>query len=145
MRLELGGPVHCSDGTIGELADVVIDPTGRRVTHLVVAPHHRHRLAQLVPLELADADGNDPVISVRCTTEELHRLPAVEKYAFLRFGEFPLADPDWEVGIETVLAQPYYGAAGLDNPFDLDLHVGLIYDRIPKGDVEIRRTSGHLR
>lgn len=36
MRLELGGRVDCSDGTFGELADVVIDPTTKRVTHLVV-------------------------------------------------------------------------------------------------------------
>jgi hypothetical protein len=36
MRLELGGRAGCSDGTFGELADVMIDPTTRRVTHLVV-------------------------------------------------------------------------------------------------------------
>ena len=40
MRLELGGSVRCEDDLLGELADVVIDPTTKRVTHLVVEPHH---------------------------------------------------------------------------------------------------------
>jgi sporulation protein YlmC with PRC-barrel domain len=53
MRLQLGSVVHCPDGVYGELADVVIDPLKRQVTHLVVAPHHRHDLARLVPVEHA--------------------------------------------------------------------------------------------
>jgi sporulation protein YlmC with PRC-barrel domain len=36
MRLELGSRVDCTDESYGKLADVVIDPTSRRVTHLVV-------------------------------------------------------------------------------------------------------------
>ena len=36
MRLELGSRVDCTDESFGKLADVVIDPTSRRVTHLVV-------------------------------------------------------------------------------------------------------------
>jgi sporulation protein YlmC with PRC-barrel domain len=39
VRLELGSPVNCTDGPFGELAEIVIDPTKRRVTHLVVEPH----------------------------------------------------------------------------------------------------------
>ena len=51
VRLDLGCPVHCSDGDFGELADVVIDPTTRRVTHLVVQPHDGAAKAVLVPVE----------------------------------------------------------------------------------------------
>ena len=40
MRLELGSPVHCTDGPFGEVADVVVDPTKRRLTQLVVQPHN---------------------------------------------------------------------------------------------------------
>jgi hypothetical protein len=39
MRLELGRPIRCSDGEFGELADVVVDPTTKRVTHVVARPH----------------------------------------------------------------------------------------------------------
>jgi sporulation protein YlmC with PRC-barrel domain len=140
MRLELGTPVRCSDDLFGELADVVIDPTRRRVTHLVVQPHHRHRLARLIPVELAEAAQNE--ISLRCTVEEVRRLAPVQEYAYLRLGEFPLDDPDWDIGIEEVLALPYYGGSALGGyADDPDPHVGLSYDRVPKGEIEIRRSS----
>jgi uncharacterized protein YrrD len=141
-RLELGCPVHCRDGNVGELADVVIDPTRRRVSHLVVEPHHRHRLARLVPAELATPDDASSAVVLRCTAEELLRLPPVEEFAYLRFGEFPLQDPDWDLGIVSVLAHPYYEHSDFgENPLDFDPHVAITYDRVPKGEVEIRRAS----
>ncbi|MGC9974027.1 MAG: PRC-barrel domain-containing protein [Gaiellaceae bacterium] len=145
MRLELGQPVRCSDDLFGELADIVIDPTRRRVTHLVVQPHHQHRLARLVPVELAGPGGGgaQPEILLRCTVEEVRRLAPVQEFAYLRLGEFPVDDPDWDVGVQDVLAMPYYdgnvalgGYAGERDP-----RVGLNYDRVPKGEVEIRRAS----
>src|SRR6478672_6727055 len=59
VRLELGSPVNCTDGPFGELADIVIDPTKRRVTHLVVAPDGDHGKAKLVPIELASAEDGE--------------------------------------------------------------------------------------
>jgi hypothetical protein len=142
MHLELGSPVDCTDGPFGRLADVVIDPLQRRVTHLVVEPPHRHGLARLVPVGLARRDDASRRIALRSTTEEVRGLPAVEDFAYLRFGEFPLEDPDWDVGIETVLAQPYYDFAGYGGPPpDYDPNMAVVFDRIPKGEVEIRHAS----
>ena len=56
MRLELGRPVRCSDGPFGELVDIVIDPTKKRVTHLVVRAHGLDGVSRLVPVELADPE-----------------------------------------------------------------------------------------
>jgi sporulation protein YlmC with PRC-barrel domain len=146
VRLELGSPVNCTDGPFGELADVVIDPTKRRVTHLVVEPHGDHGKAKLVPIELADTDqGESSAISVRCSLEEAGKLKAVEEYAYLRLGDSPELEPGWDIGIESVLAEPYYGYAGGPGyetvPAGYDSHVSMTYDRVPKGEVEIRRAS----
>jgi uncharacterized protein YrrD len=146
MRLELGSPVNCRDGPFGELADVVIDPTKRRVTHLVVEPHGDHGKARLVPIELAHAEeGESPAISVGYSLEEARRLELVEEYAYLRLGESPDLEPGWDIGVESVLAQPYYGygpGPGYDTvPVEYDPHVSVTYDRVPKGEVEIRRAS----
>jgi sporulation protein YlmC with PRC-barrel domain len=145
VQLELGSPVRCIDGDFGELADVVIDPIRRRVTHLVVQPHHRHRLARLVPVDLAAAeDGPRDEVSLRCRVEDARRLPPVQEFAYLRLGELAPDDPDWDVGINTMLALPYYGYAGLgfgEEQLDYDPHVSMTYDRIPKGEVEIQRAS----
>lgn len=148
MRLELGSPVNCTDGPFGKLADVVIDPTKRRVTHLVVEPHGDHGKARLVPIELANTEqGESSAIGVRCSLEEAGQLEPVEEYAYIRLGESPDLEPGWEVGVESVLAQPYYGygaGVGLGYeavPAEYDQHVSMTYDRIPKGEVEIRRAS----
>jgi sporulation protein YlmC with PRC-barrel domain len=139
MRLELGGRVDCSDGTFGELADVVIDPTTRRVTHLVVTAQGEPWVERLVPVELVDA-GNQAhrAVTLQATAAEVRNLPPVQKVAYLQLGDFPLDDPDWDVGIQEVYALPYYPAYDLQ-PRPLDFPV--MYDRIPKGEVEIRRAS----
>jgi hypothetical protein len=126
----------------------VIDPTSKRVTHLVVEPHDQHGLARLVPVELAEALPERGGIALRCTVEELRQLAPVQESAYLRLGEFPVSDPDWDVGVQEVLALPYYGEpyAGAPGglaamPVDYESKVPVSYDRIPKGEVEIRRSS----
>src|SRR4051812_42996432 len=144
MRLDLGSPVRCTDDAFGELADVVIDPQTRRVTHLVVQPHHREELARLVPVEQARAaSSTDTTISVACTVAQMSGFEFVRESAYLRLGEVPVEDPNWEVGIEDPLVLP--PATGM-SPFggatmDIDPHVMVSYDRIPLGEVEIRRAS----
>jgi sporulation protein YlmC with PRC-barrel domain len=143
MRLDLGSRVRCTDGAYGELADVVVDPTTRRVTHLVVCPHHRAEDTRLVPIARAKAGEQGSEVLLDATLAEVGDLEALRESAYLRRGEMPPQDPDWEVGIENAYALPYFtagdgfGAA----PADGDPHVVVSYDRVPKGDVEIRRAS----
>lgn len=138
MRLELESRVDCTDGTFGKLADVVIDPLSRRVTHLVVEPDEDRWLARLVPVELAEQRGGGEAVALRSTVEDVRRLPPVHEVAYLRLDGYPVDDPDWDVGIQQVLALPYYAAYDLE-PAPLDYTV--FYDRIPKDEVEIRRSS----
>ena len=156
MRLELGCAVRCTDGDAGALDDVVIDPTRRRVTHLVVAPHHRHDLARLVPIDRARERapaGDEPAaaaIDLALSLAELEQFEPLQRSAFLRLGETPVEDPDWEIGIEEILALPYYqslapGAVGPGVPaLGFDDRVTEVYDRVPKHEIEIRRASAVL-
>ncbi len=146
MRLDLGSPVRCTDDAFGELADVVIDPETRRVTHLVVRPHQRDEQARLVPVDRARAgETSDATISLGCTVAEMRGFELVQESAYVRLGEVPVEDPDWDVGIEQPLALPPstgMGAFGVGaGAVDVDPHVMLSYDRIPMGEVEIRRAS----
>ena len=140
IQLDLGTPVHCSDARLGELTDVVIDPTTRRLTHLVVRPKHDPGSSRLVPIELAGpgADG----IMLRCTWHEAEAFELLRDVAFLRPGQQPPEDPEWDVGIQDVLAMPYYSATGLGDDIGMfDGSMTTSFDRVPKGKVEIRRTS----
>ena len=140
MRLELGSVVRCTDLPFGELADVVVDPVSRRVTHLVVQPPDRHDRARLVPVERASAAGDD--IALDCSVADVEALDPVHESAYLRVDELPVVDPDWEIGTQDVLALPLYQEMdGMGSLIDPDPHVIVNYDRIPKHEVEIRRSS----
>jgi sporulation protein YlmC with PRC-barrel domain len=140
VRLELGSVVRCTDQEFGELADVVIDPVSRRITHLVVQPHHRHDRARLVPIERASSAGD--VIALDRSVAEIERLEPVQESAYVRVGQLPVSDPSWEIGTRDVLALPVYQELdGMGSVIDPDPHVVVNYDRIPKHEVEIRRSA----
>jgi hypothetical protein len=115
----------------------VIDPTSRRVPHLVIEADDNRCLARLVPVELADS-GNDSSggVRFRSTVEEVRELPPVHEVAYLRLDGFPDDDPDWDVGIAAVFALPYYPRTTSSR------HRSTTSPRTtvsPKGEVEIRR------
>jgi sporulation protein YlmC with PRC-barrel domain len=134
--------VSCTDGKFGELADLVIDPTAKRVTHLVVRPRDPSNLTQLVPVARAQPAG-DGEVCLDCTVEEAREFEPVQEFAYLRLGESPVEDPKWDVGVEEVLAMPYYGTEAEIGGYvpQYDQSVSLTYDRVPKGEVEVRRAS----
>jgi sporulation protein YlmC with PRC-barrel domain len=142
VRLNLGAPVRCADGDFGSLADVVIDPIKKRVTHLVVGPDGSPGLTRLAPIELAAGDEDGNGIALSCSLEEAGRLATVHESAYLRMDAMPTGDADWDVGVQDVLAMPYYPATGMGVDLGgFDSPIEVTYDRVPKGEVEIRRAS----
>lgn len=146
-RLDLDCNVHCADGSFGELSDVVIDPRMRCLTHFVVQPHHRHRLARLVPVSQARVDeGAGAGLWLGCTIAEIDQLEPVQDSEYLRLGQRPTEDPNSDIGIEEIELPPFQGL-GLDTlaaapaPAEFDQHVVVTYDRVPRGMVELRRQS----
>jgi len=122
---------------------VVIDPAKRSVTHVVVRAGEPDPAARLVPLQLVTG-GNAPgeAVSLNCTSEEFGRLDSVQGYAYLPVDERPAPDAQWDVGVEDVVMMPSYQGADLGvYTAEIDPNVGVTYDRVPKGEVEIRRSS----
>ena len=92
-----------------------------------------------MPIELAERDAREAdAVALRATVEEVGDLLPVREVAYLRLDGFPVEDPDWDVGVEEVLALPYYSSYDLE-PTPVDYAAR--YDRVPKGEVEIRRAS----
>ena len=142
MRLELGKSVRCTDERFGELEDVVIDPVAKQVTHLVVKPEHGDEIARLVPIELVETSAEDAQeIRLLCTAEDVRQLDHVQEFAYLRLGQTPTSDPNWDVGVQDVLALPYYEGSEIVGYGGGLGDAGVTFDRVPKGEVEIRRRS----
>jgi sporulation protein YlmC with PRC-barrel domain len=133
--------VLCEDEEVGQLADLVVDPVAKRVTHLVVKSKHGTGSSHLVPIELVEPSEQVGGIALTCSRAELDALPAVEEFQYLRLGDVATHDPSWDVGVSDVLALPYYDSTGLAGPVDAVGDMGVVYDRVPKGEVELRRAS----
>lgn len=138
MNIALGSTLPCADGPVRELADVVVDAAGRRVTHVVVQPKRHHEAARLVPLDLLAENANGLLLC--CTADALDRLEPVREYAYLPAGTRPQEGGDWSIGVEDVLVAPSFEPLDAAEP-ELDPNVNLMYDRVPKGEVELRLTS----
>jgi len=141
VRLELDKPVLCEEQEVGMLADLVVDPVAKRVTHLVVKQKHGRGESHLVPIELVEATEQVGGIVLTCSRAELDALPPVEEFSYLRLDQVATDDPNWDVGVSDVLALPYYDSTGLAGPVDAVGDMGVVYDRVPKGEVEVRRSS----
>jgi hypothetical protein len=101
----------------------------------------------LVPIDRAtERSPSSSDLLLDYTLEEVGSLETVQRSSYLRVGELPVEDPNWEVGIESILALPYYGSQA-PGEFGMGAartgydHVAEIYDRVPKHEVEIRRAS----
>jgi sporulation protein YlmC with PRC-barrel domain len=139
-RLRLDRSVQCRDGKAGRLADVVVAPEERRVTHLVV--EDRAGEARLVPVELLVEDPKARAATLSCSKAELEALEPIRSFAYIGFEELPSDDAKTDVGVEDAIPIPSIGdlefggyAAGYDDNY------GVAYDRIPHGSAELRRTS----
>jgi sporulation protein YlmC with PRC-barrel domain len=143
-KFTIDSEVVCSDGVCGELTRVVVDPVARTLTHLVVEPVNRQAIGRLVPVELVEETAEG--IRLRCTTKEFEALEAAEEARFL-----PGADGDWGYGQGQLLFQPLYGlgmggmamgGTGMGGIGMDGAGVGpqaFAYDRVPLGEVEVRR------
>ena len=77
-QFTIGTEASGSDGAVGTLIRVIVDPTVEEVTHLVIEPEHRPDLGRLVPLDLVDFNDSSGRISLRCTKEQFENLDPAE-------------------------------------------------------------------
>lgn len=128
-RFTIGSRVAASDGECGELARVVIDPVAQTLTHLVVAPRHHAGLGRLVPIALIAAVDDDE-IRLGCTRARFHELDDAEDVQFLP------ANADALGYGSNAMMWPYFG---IGMPLSGSHGKAMLSDRVPAGEVEVRR------
>ena len=128
QRFKIGAHVDATDGRCGRLTRVIFDPVADALTHLVVEPGHHEELARLVPIDLVAHIEGDRV-RLHCTREQFEQLDEAEDLQFLP------ADPDATGYGNHASNWPYYG---LGTPLGHH-HEAMFIDRVPLGEVQIRR------
>src|ERR1700722_3530502 len=71
-QFTIGTGVSCSDGPVGRVSRVIVDPVAEKVTHLVVTPGYRRDLGRLVPLDLVEGTAGE--VRLCCTGAEFEQL-----------------------------------------------------------------------
>lgn len=129
----IGTGVTGTDGALGELKRVVVDPIARTITHLVVEPPHRRGSGHLVPVAVVSSATADE-IRLQCTASEFSALDEAEDIHFV-----PGGTGAWGYEQSQMLTLPYY-------PLGTGMGMGagvvpltVVTDRVPAGDVEVRR------
>ena len=123
MEIDLGSSVTCTDGRAGKVVGLIADPVGRSLAHLAIGPEHLPGRVRLVPVGLVAAAG-PAVVELACSLEGFRALPEFHDVEFVPEGaEYP------DVGYES--SWPYFGAP--------TRRVAVFVDRVPPGEVEIRR------
>ncbi len=137
----MGEAVRATDGPFGEIADIVIEPATKTITHLVVEPHGSHRLARLVPMWLVTVE--DDHVTVALDAEHLIRLEQVAFSDFIEVGEQLDVGGKWDIGINDFVSLPFVDrdVAREFGSEPLPTGIEVTYDRIPKGVCEVRRSS----
>jgi len=127
LQLILGAETFCTDGAVGEITRVVLDPVTRVVSHLVVEPKHRQGLGRMISLVLIDSSSTG--ILLNCTSADFDTFEHAEETQFLpgTGGRAPyVAGRD--------LPQPYGGLGDVIG----NVPQPITFEMIPRGDVEVR-------
>jgi sporulation protein YlmC with PRC-barrel domain len=141
----IGAEASATDGPVGKVSRVVVDPVAKALTHLVVEPGLRQGPSRLVPLGLV-VGGGAAEVRLSCTKAEFENLEPAEETKFVprttSFGSFGAGD---------VVSWPYYGTGGV-GALDGVGGVGgmgtlggspvsrkVTYDTVPVGEVGVRR------
>jgi len=141
MHLRLGASVRCDGAVVGHAVDVVVDPARLLLTH--VAVENSRGVVRLVPIKLIDGPPDRPgALTLSCSEADLRELEPVRQFARMAFDEFPAAEAEADVGVQTIGWMPYLEDAQFGDyvgPFEQT--ISLTYDLIPKGDAELGRSS----
>ncbi|MFL6111654.1 MAG: hypothetical protein ACJ786_09920 [Catenulispora sp.] len=118
---EIGVSTACTDGECGHLHRLIIDPTSRALTHLVIGKDvHSARLVPISLVDTADADG----VRLICGTAEFDRLEPAEATEIIQ----PPA-PTGSMPNNSGALGGYGGRSRTET---------VTYDRVPAGEVQLK-------
>ncbi len=77
VEIRRGQPVHATDGTIGQVQGLVVNPAGEHVTHVLLQEGHRWGRKQVAIPISAVTGVDDDGISLNIAKQEVQDLPSV--------------------------------------------------------------------
>ena len=126
MDISINAKVNCSDGPFGQSICVILKPTSKEITHLVVRHNVFPETDYLVSLDHVIESTPDHIL-LNCSRAELLKMPVFDKVEFVPSDLTGFAGNPYYMW-------PYYAAA-VPIPYTTTLEK----DHIPADELTIRR------
>lgn len=126
MDIPINVNVHCTDGQFGQTTCVIINPTTKDVTHVVVKSKHIPHPEYLVPIEFI-ARTTPKAIELKCSQRRLEAFDEFVEHEFIR--------------VDAPMDRYLPGGYALW-PYVVPLdeeYVELVHERIPNGATALHR------
>jgi uncharacterized protein YrrD len=130
MDIPLNVDVRCTDSVCGQSTYVIVNPSSKRVTHVVVREQWFPHTEYLVPVELIRESTPERIL-LYCTSQELTTLDPFVETEYIE-GDLT----ELEYNEDEYLMWPYALPENERIPVE--------YERIPPGELAIRR-GAHVR
>jgi sporulation protein YlmC with PRC-barrel domain len=163
----IGAQAYCEEGPCGELVRVVVDPVKEAITHLVIEQPRGGEVGRLVPVNLVE-HATEKELRLHCTLSTFASLEAAEETKFVQtpqgqWGYRPgqmMMMPFFGLGGMGMLGGLGMGGFGVGGGLGMGglgmggLGMGrmgmgmggmgaaqqeVTYDKVPPGEVEVRR------
>ncbi len=127
IEIPISAPVECTDGKVGISTHVIIDPTSRKITHIVVSNEEAIGAQNwLVSMDVVSESTHD-YIHLNCTKDE---LASMDPFDDLHYVEVSHDDAGYPA--DAYYLSPYVSPLRTD-------YVPVTVERIPQGELAIRR------
>jgi sporulation protein YlmC with PRC-barrel domain len=148
MDIPINAEVQCVDGECGRSTYVILNPTTRRMTHIVVQEKELPHIERLVPITMV-ADSTPERIRLHCAKDQLetmedfietHFIPADASYIRDVYGAYGTYGPNGIYG--GYMMWPYVIPEDVQMPVE--------EENVPPGELAVHRgaqvhaTDGHV-
>ena len=132
-NIPLNANVECEDGSFGESTTVILNPTTRKISHVVVQTKSYPIQEYLIPISLVKETSSEE-IKLSCTKKEVEDLEPFTEIHYIQSDE-PTANLYADYGYtsdDNVFLLPYATATD-------PLMIPVEEERIPEGELAFRR------
>ena len=100
MQPKLTAKARCSDGEVGRVSKVIMDPISHEVSHVVVQEASGQRLDRQVPIAQVQEIVSEEEIVLLCSSEEFAQFPILNRDLYVTTHEVEIAHLEDNIHVE---------------------------------------------
>ena len=100
MQPKLAAKARCSDGEVGKISKVILDPLSREISHVVVSEYSGQRMDRQVPVRQIQEVPNEEEVVLRCSSAEFGQFPVLDRDGYVTIHDLEIAHLEDNLHVE---------------------------------------------